>query len=134
MGFLLALQLIRCIYTNLYPIFDNSDLKMTEYQTYMLTSFLLMIAAMYYFLYIAIHKKRAMYIVAFNILVSIFNVYMIFRDVVFMNWPQYYFTEQIITPGNVKESLASWRYVAAFSIMVSLFSSFLYYLLTGPTI
>jgi len=91
MAFLLSLQLIRCIYTNLYPIFDNKDLKMTEYQSYMLSSFLLMIAGMYYFLYKALHKKIAMYIVAFNILVSIFNVYMIFRDIVFMSWPQYYF-------------------------------------------
>ncbi len=50
-----------------------------------------MIAAMYFFLYKAAKKKRPMYIAAFTILVSIFNLYMIFRDLVFINWPQYYY-------------------------------------------
>ncbi len=93
---------------------------------------MLMIAAMYYFLYKAVQKKRPMYIAAFTILVSIFNVYMIFRDLVFINWPQYYFRELNITQGNNLESLGSWRYVAAYSIMLSFFSSLLYYLLAGP--
>ena len=100
----------------------------------MLLSFMLMIAALYFFLYKAVTKKRPMYIAAFTILVLIFNLYMIFRDLVFLNWPQYYFKEPAITVGNnINESLGSWRYVAAFSIMVSLFSSFLYYILAGPT-
>ena len=94
---------------------------------------MLMIAAMYFFLYKAVQKKRPMYIATFTILVLIFNVYMIFRDLVFINWPQYYFRQTTSTPVNISESLGSWRYVSAYSIMVSLFSSLLYYLLAGPT-
>ena len=67
----------------------------------MLSSFLMMIVAMYYFLLKAMQKKRPMYIVGFTILVWIFNVYMIFRDIVFIYWPQYYFTQTTMTPGNL---------------------------------
>lgn len=130
---LLTLQLIRCLYTNLYPVFDNSYLQMSEYQTYMLTSFLLMISAMYFFLYYAVQKKRLMYIESFTILALIFNVYMIFREFVFISWPQYYFTQTSTAPEDLMQLITSWRYVAAFSIPISLISMLISYLIAKPT-
>jgi hypothetical protein len=99
LGFTLTFQLARCLYINLYPAVDGSGLKMTDYQMYLLAAFLMMIAAMYFFLVEAVKRKSPSSIVSFLILVAIFNIYMIFRDIVFINWPTYYFKSSNIETG-----------------------------------
>jgi hypothetical protein len=74
-----------------------------------------------------------MYMESFTILALIFNVYMIFREFVFISWPQYYFTQNSTAPEDLMQLITSWRYVAAFSIPISLILMLIYYLIAKPT-
>ena len=92
-----------------------------------------MIAAMYYFLAEARNRKSPSSIISFSILVTIFNIYMIFRDVVFINWPSYYFKPPYQDVGELISYDKSWSYASAYDIMVSIVLSILYFSLAKPT-
>jgi hypothetical protein len=127
------------LYNNLYPVIYEKDLKLTDYQNYQLAFFLILLVSMYYFIFHAIHWISPSEIFTFLILSAIFNVYMIFRDFVFLNWPYIYFTTAQVAnlDGQIvqlKKVPVYWRYAAAWSILISLFMTMVYYfILAKPT-
>ena len=100
----LTLQLAQFFYTNVYPVYYETGLNMTDYQQYQVAFFLCLLSAMYYFVIHAVIWTSPSEIFTFLILAAILNVYMIFRDFVFLNWPHYYF-EQVSKINSSESSL-----------------------------
>ncbi len=92
-----------------------------------------MIAAMYFFLYEAVNRKSPSSIISFSILVVIFTMYMIFRDAVYINWPNYFFKKSLVETEELVSYDSTWSYVSAVDIMVTIFLTMLYFSLAKPT-
>ena len=86
-----TLQIVNFMAYNMAVVLESSFM-LEGYQYYKFFSLSLLLTAMAYFLWAAIHKSNPLDLFIFTVLQTICNGFMIFRDVIFLLYPSFFVT------------------------------------------
>ena len=97
-----------------------------------------MLATQFYFLIYAITKTSPSDLFSFVLIAAMYNCYMIFRDVVFVQWPEFYMIDRSEGAGSHGETLKGatltfWKRMALFNVIFSLIAFGISVNLVKPT-